>query len=320
MEQILRALPPKPKSTAIRYGVTTVLVGLCFLAVLGLQGISGALGWYLMFPAIFLPSILFDRGSGIYAAALSTILLYLLIRPPGALLLPVGIAAGLVIFLVLALGLALISEGLRTAWERAEAAERAKDLLLQELGHRTKNNLAMAISVLSLQARSKADPEIKGALEKAIARIHAIAGAHEHFHPSAQNGRVEMRAYLEKLCNYLGDSLRDVRPIAIQVEADEVYLRTEQAIPLGLIVNELATNALKHAFPNGRDGMVAVTLRKEKSSLTVIVQDNGIGCPPNAQERIGSSLLKLFAQQLNATIVREDANPGCRVRCVLAMT
>jgi len=220
----------------------------------------------------------------------------------------------------LALGLAFISQALRAAWERAEAAERAKDLLLQELGHRTKNNLAMAISILSLQARSKKDPEVRAILEKAIARIRAIADAHDHFHLLAHNGRVEMRGYLETLCSHIGDSLRDVRPIAVRAEIDEVYMRTEQAIPLGLIVNELVTNALKHAFPGGRDGTVIVTLRNEPSSLALTVQDNGIGCPLTKAEGIGSRLMRLFVQQLGANIAWEEASPGCRVRCTIPVT
>jgi len=317
MEQMLRALPPKPKSLAICLAITTALVGICFLAVLGLQTYGGALGWYLMYPAIIIPSVLFSRSCGIYGGILSTFLLYLFARPTGALVPSMGVTLGLLVFLILGLGLAFISAGLRAAWERAEAAERTKDLLLQELGHRTKNNLTMAISVLSLQARSKTDPEIRAILEKAIDRIRAIADAHDHFQLMAHNGRVEMRGYLETLCSHLGDSLRDVRPIAVRAEADEVYLRTEHAIPLGLIVNELVTNALKHAFPDGRDGVVTVVLKNEPPSLALIVQDNGIGCPAGKEEHIGSRLMRLFVQQLGATIVWEDARPGCRVRCVL---
>lgn len=317
MEQWLRALPPKPKSPVLGYGVTTALVVLCFLAALGLQMASGALGWYLMFPAIFVPSVLFGRGSGTYAAILSTAILYLSLRPAGELLPPAAIAIGLLVFLALGLALAFISEALRSAWERAEAADRAKDLLLQELGHRTKNNLAMVISVLSLQARSKKDPETRAALEKAIDRIRAIADAHHHFQPLSHNGRIEMRGYLETLCSHLGDSLRDVRPIAVRAEADEVYLKTEHAIPIGLIINELVTNALKHAFPGERAGTVTVSLRKEPSSLVLVVEDNGIGCSQDKREGIGSRLTRLFIEQLGATVTSEDARPGYRVRCVL---
>lgn len=276
------------------------------------------LGFYLMFPAIFLASVLFNRASGIYATALSAVLLYLLTKPAESLLLPQIYILPLLTFVVVALGLAIVSEALRAAWDRAVAAERAKDMLLQELGHRTKNNLAIVISVLSLQARSKGNPEVRLALEKAVSRIQAMASAHDHFQPFGRNGRVEMRSYLEDLCRHLGDALRDVRPIAVKVEADEVNLKTEQAIPLGLIVNELVTNALKHAFPDDRSGTVAVTLRNTRPSLTLIVEDNGIGFPPSREERLGSRLTRLLAEQLGATITWEKDGPGCRVRAILS--
>jgi len=271
-----------------------------------------------MVPAIFLASVLFDRSSGIYATALSAVLLYLLVKPAESLLPPQPYILPLLTFVLVASGLAIVSEGLRAAWDRAVAAERAKDMLLQELGHRTKNNLAMVISVLSLQTRSKTNPEVRLALEKAVLRIQAMASAHDHFQPFGHNGRVEMRTYLEDLCRHLGDTLRDVRPIAVNVDADEVYLKPEQAVPVGLIVNELVTNALKHAFPDDRSGMVAITLRSTKPSLTLIVEDNGIGCPPTRTERLGSRLIRLLAQQLGATITWQHAEPGCRVRAMLS--
>jgi two-component sensor histidine kinase len=228
-------------------------------------------------------------------------------------LLPRELAVSLVIFIVVALGLAIVSEGLRTAWERAALAERTKDLLLRELGHRTQNNLALVASVLSLQARSKENPEARDALVKAVARVQAIASAHEHFQPFKHNRRVEMRPYLEKLCTHLGDSLRDVRPIAVKVEADDVHLRTEQAVPIGLIANELVTNALKHGFPDDCSGTIRVLLKRE-STLTLVVEDNGVGCPLHKQERLVSRLTRLLAEQLGAKLAWEDVSPGCRVR------
>jgi two-component sensor histidine kinase len=313
MEPLLRMLPARRQPLAVRYGVTFVLVGLCFLAVMGLQGRSGLLAFYLFFPAIFAASVLFDRGSGVFAILLGAVLVYLLMKPADSSLLPADVTLSLVGFIVVALGVAIVSEGLRTAWERAAAAEQTKDLLLRELGHRTQNNLALVASVLSLQARTKDNPEARSALEKAVARVQAIASAHEHFQPFRHDGRVEMRPYLEKLCTHLGDSLREVRPIAVKVEVDHVHLRTEQAVPLGLIANELVTNALKHAFPDDRSGTIRVSL-KRGSSLDLVVEDNGVGCPFHKTERLGSRLTRLLAEQLGAKLAWEEASPGCRVR------
>jgi two-component sensor histidine kinase len=313
MEQILQTLPARPQPVVVRYGVTAALVGFCFLVLLSLQRQGGLLGFYILFPAIFSSSVLFDRGSGIFGAVLSAAFLYFLLKPAGELLLPVGFALQLVLFVIVALGLAVVSEGLRTAWERALAAERTKDLLLRELGHRTSNNLAMVISILSLQARSKTDPELRGALEKAISRVQAIASAHEHFQPAMPRDGVGMRPYLEKLCRHLGDSLRDIRPIAITIEADDVHFPSEQAVSIGLIVNELVTNAFKHAFPDGRSGTVRVTL-SDGPPRRLTVEDNGVGCPIDKKERLGSRLTRLLAEQLGAKLSWEETGSGCRVR------
>src|SRR5262245_58908355 len=227
MEDLLRMLPSRPQPVFVRYGVTALLVVVCFLVLMVLQGRGGVLAFYIMFPAIFAASVLFYRGSGVFATLLGALLIYLLVRSADSVALSGEVAVNLGLFVIAALGVVMVSEGLRTAWERAVAAERAKDVLLRELGHRTQNNLALVTSLLSIQARSKQNPETRAALEQAIARIHAIASAHEHFYPFQHNGRVEMRPYLEKLCTHLRDALRDLRPIGVRVNVDGMYLPTE---------------------------------------------------------------------------------------------
>ena len=317
MEALLRLLPARRQPFLVRYGCAAAAVGICFVVVVSLNQLSGFISFYVMFPAIFGSSIVFDRGSGVFSVAISTILLYTLARPPGDLLPPQPAILALVLFFIIALAVAVISEGLRTAWERAVAAEGTKELLLQEIGHRTKNSLAMVSAVLSLQARSKSNPEVKAALEKAIARIEAIAKAHQYFHADETIGRIEMRSYLSALCNHLGDALRDLRPIAVKAEIEDLHLQTGQAVQVGLIVNELVTNALKHAFPDDRGGTVVVKLGGT-SPINLTVSDDGVGCPADRTERLGSRLTRLLAQQLGATITWEPGSPGCRVRAVFS--
>jgi two-component system, sensor histidine kinase PdtaS len=316
MEPILRLLPRKPHSAILRLAITTGIVTFCFLVALGLQRAEGLLGFYVLLPGVFAAAILFDRAAGIYASLLSTALLYVLVTPAGSVLLPRQFILPILLFVLVALGFAIVSASLRRAWEHTAAAERAKDLLLRELGHRTKNNLAMVTSILSMQARLKTNVETRQALEKAVARIHAIASAHEHFRPIEHKGRIEMRAYLQQLGRHLADALRDIRPIAVNVEASELYLPAEQAVPLGLIVNELVTNSLKHAFPDDRAGTVHVVLSCH-SHLVLLVRDDGIGCPA-PKEGVGSRLVQLLAQQLGASITWEEPAVGCQVRIEVA--
>jgi two-component system, sensor histidine kinase PdtaS len=317
MEHIQRLLSRKPRSVIGRLAITTAMVTFCFAVLLALQRVDGLLGFYVLLPAIFAAALLFDRGAAIYATGLSTAWLYVLLTPSGSVLLPRQFVLALILFVLVAVGFAIVSDKLRRALEHAAAAERAKDLLLHELGHRTKNNLAMVMSVLSMQARSKDNVEIQRALEKAVARIHAIASAHEHFRAFEHKGRIEMRAYLGQLCAHLADALRDVRPIAVKVEASELYLPSEQAVALGLIVNELVTNSLKHAFPGDRAGTVRVILSSQ-SPLTLLVRDDGVGCSaPKAG--IGTRLVQLLAQQLDARITWGHSEAGCEVRVDLAL-
>jgi two-component sensor histidine kinase len=303
-------MPIRPRSRAVHFALTTLLVGAFFLFVVGIQDRGRPEGFFILLPTVFIVSVLYGLGCAIYAAGLSTALLYALVLPPHTLLVPARFALPLILFLLLAVGLAILSDGLRAARDRATVAERAKDLLLRELGHRTKNNFAMTISLLSLQLRSKNNPEVREALTDAIGRIKAIANAHDYLQPSKDHGLVEMRAYLETLCARLSDASRDLRPVAIEVEADEVYLETDRAVAAGLIVNELVTNALKHAFPGNRGGTVKVILKKTPS-MRLVVEDDGVGYSAK-QENMGSILTRRLAQQLGGAISWDEANPGCR--------
>lgn len=310
MDALLRLLPKKPKPLFIRYAAAAALVVVCYVAAIAVRGVDGSLGFYLMFPAIFLASVLFDHGSGFFAALLSTVLLYFsMARGSG---LPPGLAFHLLAFGLMGAGIALASEALRSAWERALAAEHEKDLLLRELGHRAMNNLALVVSILSIQARSRSNGEVKEALADAITRVQAIAAAHDHFRP-IDSGEIEMRPYLEKLGGHLGDAFRGLRPIAVAVRVDDIQLPSQQAIAIGLVINELVTNALKHAFPDDRGGMVAITLRRD-SGLSLIVEDNGVGVPAIRQDQMGSRLTRMLAEHLGGTLQFEDATPGHRVR------
>jgi two-component system, sensor histidine kinase PdtaS len=169
-------------------------------------------------------------------------------------------------------------------------SETQKSLLLEELSHRTKNDLFMVSSVLTLQARAQSDPNVRAALQAAVARVAVIARAQERLRGDNDGGSVEMAAYLEDLCRTLGDMLRDVRPIAVLVSADKLEVNSSDAVSIGLIVNELVTNAIKYAFPDDRGGTVKVSLSQTGGGVELVVEDDGVGCPPEPSQGMGSRL------------------------------
>lgn len=314
MQRLLHYLPSRPQPPVIRYGVTIITVGVSFAAMVGVHQAAGYhYGFYLLYPAVFLSAIAFDHHTGHFAVTLEAIGLYVLLRTPGSLLLPHGYLMSVALFVAIGLALAWASEGLRLAWDHASEAERSKELLLAELAHRTKNNLALVSSVLSLQARSSDSEDVRKALQTAVSRVHAIAAAQDHVERGrGANGVTDLRDYLEGLCRQLGEALSGIRPIAISADVESVLLPTARAVSIGLIVNELVTNALKHAFPGDRAGKILVTLRRNSTGCILTVSDDGIGYV-GAPNGMGSRLVSLLVKQLHGTVQRAG-NPGCNVR------
>lgn len=266
----------------------------------------------LFLPAVMLSALLCDHGSGLYAAVLSTLLaVYFLVPPAGSFLVARGdvIAAG--IFLLICLALASVIEFMRQLVYRLDAAERAKDILLREANHRFKNNLQIIASLLELQGRNQ-DADTRAALAAAAERVHIIARVHERFRPTAVGGSISLRDFLEELGADLGTGLRGSRPIAVQVSADPVEVELERAVQIGLIVNELVTNALKYAFPDGGGGTIEISLRlANDDTAEIVVRDDGVGCHARAEPGLGTRLVTLLARQLGGELSRSQGETGC---------
>lgn len=310
--EFLAVLTVRPRSRLLRFLATTLLVVAFFLLVVALQGNGRPECFFVLLPAISLASVLYDCG--LFASLLSTLLLYLLVADTA--IVSMRFVPALAIFLICSLGLAALSRALRAALDRASAADQMKELLLRELNHRTKNNLAMVVSVLSLEKRLTSNVEVHERLSKATQRVLAIASAHDHFRPadalSSDDLTIEMRGYLDRLCTHLQSALKGLRPIAIELDMGAQVMPSKEAITVGLIVNELVTNALKYAFPDGRAGTIRIRLGPP-GFLELVVEDNGIGCL-EIEPGSGTRLSRLLAQQLGADIAWENAKPGCRVR------
>ena len=310
MEKLLLRLPKRPQPVWVRFAVTTAIMAVCVAVQFAVARLTGLPGLFILLVGIFAASVIFDRASGFYATLIGTISAYLFIRHlfpqlPGA---PV-----LLVLFVVGIALAMVSEALRLAMERALAAERTKDILFRELAHRMHNNLAIAISLLDMQGRAHDNPQVRDALSNAVDRLAILAEGQEQLRPDGA-GLVEMKCYLNRICAHLSRSIGTALSIDFDIAITPAMVSAEKAMVLGLITNELVTNAVKYAFPGGRPGKIAVTFAAEPAGdLVLVVADNGVGCPPEPVEGFGTRLIQGLVVQHGGRSARSQAAPGCRV-------
>jgi two-component sensor histidine kinase len=319
MENLLIALLPTERySTLFRYFATAAIVGIVCLLRISLEQQLGSYPLLLFFPAIFLSALLFNRGSGYLATFLSTgLAIFYFVPPRGAFAVETSHILPLLLFVGIGLTMASVVESLRQAVQKLARAEQQKTLLLEELAHRNRNDLNMITSLLSLQARSQSEPRAQAALDAAVSRIQVLAKAQDRLNGAVDGGLVEVSSFLEALCADLGNLMRDVRPIVVRVHADRYEAPSSQAVAIGLVVNELVTNAFKYAFPADRGGIIDVTLTRSADRRTISVSDDGVGCAENPREGLGSRIVRLLVRQLNGTVERHPQNQGCTVRATI---
>jgi two-component sensor histidine kinase len=183
---------------------------------------------------------------------------------------------------------------------------REKEVLLREIHHRVKNNLQVISSLLNLQAHALTDPAAREIFNESQNRVQSIALVHEKLHQSADLSHVNFEEYTAALLDNLFDTYNAAdRGISRSIDVG-VQLAIDAAIPCGLIVNELVTNALKHGFPDGCRGTVSVGLHEEMGGLKLVVADDGVGLPlhidPRKTTSLGLDLVFTFAEQLDAQV------------------
>ncbi|MBN3882903.1 MAG: PAS domain S-box protein [Nostoc sp. JL34] len=186
-----------------------------------------------------------------------------------------------------------------------------KEVLLKEVHHRVKNNLQIVSSLLQLQSQTLKDPEVIKVLRESQNRIESISLIHKNLYTSANIGQIDVADYISNLAASLLISYQ-ICPgkIALETDIDSVSLNVDQAIACGLVINELISNALKHAFPNQQVGTISIALRNIGNSIEMTIRDNGIGLPENLDWRntdsLGLSLVyDLVTEQLEGNITLE---------------
>ncbi len=192
-----------------------------------------------------------------------------------------------------------------------------RQLLLEEIDHRVKNKFAMVAGLVRFEARQAQSDETLIALNRLQGRLDSMSKVHEALYRNSDgDSLVDMRTYLSSLCTSLGDGVLVRDDITVTTDVAEVDLPRDRAIAVGLVVNELFTNAVKHAFPAGQAGTIRVTLERAGGSLVVTVADDGVGMPKGEMRpgSRGQGLLKSFAESAEGELEWPDVAQGTCVR------
>jgi two-component sensor histidine kinase len=283
-------------------------------------------GQLLLFvPAVLLAALLFGGDAGGWAAAFSAALAaYFLFQGEGFAVSDPAEAFALVLFICVSLSIVYVLQELFGALDQraAETAaalacatktERLKGLYLQEMAHRTKNDLQFVASLLQMEGRTLDDEERKASLLSAASRVAVVA----RVYALLQNGGaldVEMKPLIDDLCADLRLALIGLRPIALRTEVESCALGVDEARAVALIVNELVVNALEYAFPEDRAGTVKVRLARAGDDFALTVADDGVGLLSMESKGagFGQKLARSLAQQLGGVVTIEAGAVGMR--------
>ncbi len=203
-----------------------------------------------------------------------------------------------------------------------------QELLAQEIHHRVKNNLQVVASLLNLQASRIRQPEAKAEFQSARDRVRALATLHRHLYLQGELQAINMRGFLVELCGQLAQALGPGAGdrIRLDIEAVDLRIASDQAVPLALIVTETVGNAVKYAFPGDRRGNISVRLATEGEQARLVVEDDGVGLPAGrsdtetgVRDGMGLQLVRGLARQLGATLAVSEGN-GTRYEITMRLS
>jgi PAS domain S-box-containing protein len=185
-----------------------------------------------------------------------------------------------------------------------------RERLMIEVNHRAKNSLAIAASLLGIQGRRQPDHSVRALFEEAQQRLNAMARVHDLLSKSESAQRVDVATYVTDLCEALRPITENDDRIHMEARVEAgVLIEADAAVPLGIVLTELVTNAVKHAFPAPASGMIVVQLqRREPRHAELMIRDNGIGMLHHREGSLGYGLVRSLVQQINGDInIKSDA-------------
>ena len=186
-----------------------------------------------------------------------------------------------------------------------------QSVLIREIDHRAKNNLQMVSAMLTLQAMSISDPEVRTSLQEMLDRVNALGLVHQRLYQLSQVSQFDLADFIREIVgDIVGASGR--KDIVVDLRLDQVLIAADAAASVGLIVNEALTNAVKHAFKDGRSGRLSVDLALADGRCAITITDDGLGvsAPRGGGTSFGTTLLETMAKQLHAQVEWLRADPG----------
>ena len=279
----------------------------------------------LFLPAVLFSALLFGGEAGGWSAAFSAALAaYFLFQGEGFAVSDPAEAFALVLFICIALAIVYVLQALFEALDRrdVEAAaaqahamktERLKKLYLEEMTHRTKNDLQFIASMLQIEGRALDEDHARASLLAAASRVAVVSRVYVLLQHGGLSD-VSMKPLIDDLCANLRLALIGVRPIALRTDLADCTLPVDEARAVALIVNELVVNAIKYAFPEERAGTVKVRLARDGDDLALTVEDDGVG-PLSIESKgagFGQKLARSLAQQLGGAVTIEAGGTGMR--------
>ncbi len=188
--------------------------------------------------------------------------------------------------------------------ERIKQSLREKDVLLQEIHHRVKNNLAVVSSLLELQRMQSDNEWLNKILANSQMRIHSMGLIHEKLYQAESLSKINFRVYIDELASTITQTIDAMDRITLDLACEDITLNVNQAVPCALILNELISNAVEHAFPDQQPGTIQIRLKEKDDRIVATVKDNGVGIPEDFQHQeeqsMGYTIVETLISQLEA--------------------
>jgi two-component sensor histidine kinase len=308
-----------------RVAITLTAIAAACLLQLPFEREAPGEPFLLFFLVVVGSTLAFGARVGFLAVGLSTFLSVFFFEPKGTMALRhapdlikievYAILAGGCVIAFASFANALIAAGDRS--DTLEQLHQEKSLLLREMAHGVSNNFSAVAALISLRSTSVRDLEVRSILDAAIEQVTVMGRIHRRLRAGGEAGWVDSQTLLRELCEDFQQTVGS-RPLRIECKADSRRLPYDEAVLLGLIVNELVSNAVKHAFSDGRTGRIRIGFEALSDNTRVSVEDDGVGFGRGVRHRSeegqGQDLVKGLSHQLGGDLAIDSGTGGTSVR------